>query len=495
MREVGDREKQRSIKPVKLNNSNVYDVICDVAEGLDRETAYAQINKYIIARLRLFKGNNARKTLYFIAEKEYVETEWKDMVSMHYINTSYSFKNTVMRFHLFSIPKVDQESYLGFFTLRSIDEIKIMLSMIYPNWPNITMGQVAYVMTYDKKIHLYGITLEIKTYPIFVQDMVVTKCAHAVIVSATKYLNEKHRLKKVKLTDIINSYTYSRVKSFPSSGLSSQQILEIFDKNNIPITCEELTLDFANNMVNEDIGLDKIKDKLKPGIDSWVESAIPVILGISFKKDEEYVHHVVQIIGHTAGEDHNYVLYDDSGVLSETLNGQRDFAIIVSWKQLKQVMKYSDYVIYPQYEKVYMGYDNMIERLCDYQKILMNNIDYQNKFGMLGRLPFKEARCLLVDNADIKDFLHRKKGDSILQKKYVDSTIDTVIEKNLPHYLWYCEIKLADKMFLVFLANPTYNTQTTKNIFINKEHLILSDRVSLLTKTKDKKIERKSEKK
>ncbi len=488
MREAKDRDRQISIKSVKLNNSNVYNIVCDVVGGLDRETAYAQINKYILARLRLFKGTNPRKSLYFIAEQEYVETEWKDMVSMHYINTSYSFRNTVMRFHLFLDRKVCQESYLGFFTLRSIDEIKIMLSMIYPNWSNITMGQPAYVMTYSKKIHLYGMTLEIKTYPLFVQDMVVTKCAHAAIVSATKYLNEKHRLKKVKLTDIINSYTYSRVKSFPTSGLSSQQMLEIFDRNNIPITCEELTLDFANDVVNEDIDLDKIKDRLKLSIDSWVESAIPVILGVSFRKDEEYVHHVVQIIGHTADEKRNYVLYDDSGVLSEILFGQRDFAIIVSWKQLKQVMKYSDYVIYPQYEKVYMGYNDMIKKLCGYQEILMNNIDYQNKFGMLGRFPFKEARCLLVDNVDIKAFFHRKKGDNLLKKNYVDNTIDVIIKKNLPHYLWYCEIKLADNMFLVFLANPTYNTHTTKNIFVNKEHLIFSDNISLLTRTKDREI-------
>jgi len=95
MREAGDKEKQINIKPTKLNSSNVYGVVRDVVEGLDRDTACAQINKYIIKRLRLFKGTNERRILYFVAEKEYVETEWKDMVSMHYINTSYSFKNTV----------------------------------------------------------------------------------------------------------------------------------------------------------------------------------------------------------------------------------------------------------------------------------------------------------------------------------------------------------------------------------------------------------------
>lgn len=487
MQEAGDKDKQISIKPAKLNNANVYNIICDVVEGLDKDTAYAQINKYIIARLRLFKGLNKRKSLYFIAEKEYVETEWKDMVSVHYINTSYAFRNTVMRFHLFSNQKICQDGYLGFFTLRSIDEIKIMLSMIYPNWSNITLNQKAYIMTYQKQIHLYGITLEINTYPLFVQDMVVTKCAHAAIVSATKYLNEKHKLKRVKLTDVLNSYTYSRVKSFPANGLSCQQILEIFDRNNIPITYEELSLDFANKIINEEKDLDKLKDKMKPNIDSWIESAIPVILGITFKKDdgdEEYVHHIIQIIGHTADKKRNYVVYDDSGVLGEILLGKRDFALLVSWKQLKQVLKYNDYVIYPQYEKVYIGYKDMMKKLCNYQETLMKNIEYQDKFGKFGKFPFKDARCLLADNVDIKDFFHKRKSDSVLLKNYVEDTIDTVVEKNLPHYLWYCEIKLTDNMFLVFLANPTYNVQTTKNIFINKEHLIFSDNISLLTTTK-----------
>lgn len=435
------------------------------------------------------------RNLFFVAEKEYVETEWKDMVSMHYINTSYVFKNMVMRFHLFSDKKMCQSSYLGFFTLRSIDEIRIMLSMIYPNWTNIILKQETYVMTYRKRIHLNGITLEIDTYPLFVQDLAVTKCAHAAILSVTKYLREKHGLKEVKLTDIINSYTYSRVKTFPVSGLSFQQMLEVFDRNSIPITYEELTLDFVNEPVNEDeIALDKVREKLKPSIDSWIESAIPVIFGISFKEnknDDELVHHVVQIIGHTFEENRKYVLYDDSGVLSEILFGYRDFAIIVSWKQLKQVLKYGDYVIFPQHEKVYIGYERMLKYLCDYQEELKDNLEYRNRFGMLSEIPFKDARCLLVDNVDVKSFLYAEKNRNILQKNYVNSAIDAIIKKSLPHYLWYCEVKLADDMFLVFLANPTYNMQTTKNIFINKEHLILPDNISLLTKIKGK-IEEKN---
>ncbi len=488
MPEVKDSQSEICIKPVEMTSNNIYNVISCVVDffNMDKETACAQIEKYIISRLRFFETNNVNKTVFFVSENEYVETEWKDMVSMHYINTTYKFKNTVMRFHLFSDEQACQESYLGFFTLRSVDEIRIMLSMIYPNWTNIRMENLLYVMTYKKVVHFFGKIFIMNTYPLFVQDMVVAKCAHAAILSATKYLNEKHRLKKVKLTDIINSYTYSRVKVFPATGLSCQQMLEVFDRNNIPITCDELSWDSDYESTDELNILENLKEKFRPTIDSWIESAIPVILGISFKKnktDPDYVHHVVQIIGHTSGKSRDYVIYDDSGVLGEILLGHRDFVFILSWKQIQEVMKYGDYVIYPQYEKVYMGYDDIKKYLCDYQSELNTNEDFKTKFLKLGQLPsFERARCLIADNVDIKNFLYRQKEKTKLLKEYVNNTIDAIISRNLPHYLWYCEIELSDQMLLVFLANPTYNTQTTKNIFINKEHLIFNENMGLLTR-------------
>ncbi len=89
---------------------------------------------------------------------------------------------------------------------------------------------------------------------------------------------------------------------------------------------------------------------------------------------------------------------------------------------------------------------------------------------------------MIADNVDIKNFLYRQKEKTKLLKEYVNNTIDAIISRNLPHYLWYCEIELSDQMLLVFLANPTYNTQTTKNIFINKEHLIFNENMGLLTR-------------
>ncbi|MDO4308373.1 MAG: hypothetical protein Q4C77_16250 [Eubacteriales bacterium] len=122
---------------VALNQTALYQIISSNFSDLNKAKTIEQIKKYILPKLKIFRGKNEKKTIYFLEESEYVETEWKDMVSMHYVNTSYELKNTVIRCHVFSKKQFDSKHYLGFFTLRPIDEIKVMVSFVYPNWNNI----------------------------------------------------------------------------------------------------------------------------------------------------------------------------------------------------------------------------------------------------------------------------------------------------------------------------------------------------------------------
>lgn len=121
---------------------------------IDGNILSEEINEYIWPRLDFLKGKSG-SSRYFLIEESYVETEWKDMISVHYINTSYLFSNTVMRVHIFMRKEVSNEAYMGFFTLRKIDEVRIMLSFIYPNWERIAYQRKhLYVMTYLKKVHI-----------------------------------------------------------------------------------------------------------------------------------------------------------------------------------------------------------------------------------------------------------------------------------------------------------------------------------------------------
>jgi len=76
------------------------------------------------------------KAKYVNIEKSYVETEWKDLISLHYINTTYAneLKNRVIRVHFFKEKVCSEDNYVGFITLRPIQEMQIALSYVFVNW-------------------------------------------------------------------------------------------------------------------------------------------------------------------------------------------------------------------------------------------------------------------------------------------------------------------------------------------------------------------------
>lgn len=435
-------------------------------EGISKNKSEAiqlDVNKHIISRLV-----NFGEDLYYYFEPEYIETEWKDMISVHYINTSYMTKGTVMRVHLFSTDYVSNENYLGFFSLRTIDDIDMMLSYIYPNWENITFDtdQSCYLMTYHKVIHLCGIELNIYTYPLFAQDTAVTSCSQASIISMSNYLKGKYNYPHIRILDINNCYTYGRKKMFPTLGLDPFQMLEIFDANGIPVDyqlCE-------NKKIEE----------VRAHIDYCVESALPVMLGVHISGGSQDSEHVLQIIGHTYGDDKKqYIIYDDSGYyIGIKEDGAKSkgssFTTIISWDKLKELLVESEthecgFIMYPLHEKIYILYNHMAKyhfRSCE-------RMLYSSVKGAI----IKAKRILIVDNNIVKEFLARTylDDDNMEEaneevRRYHERIVEQVnliVPRNLPHYLWVLEVERDNGNKFLFFADPTFNPSTRKNIFIN----------------------------
>ena len=73
-------------------------------------------DKYITCRF----GSIFADAKYVVIEQSYVETEWKDMISLHYINTTYAAKllPRTIRIHFFTAPKLADDECLGFITLQ-----------------------------------------------------------------------------------------------------------------------------------------------------------------------------------------------------------------------------------------------------------------------------------------------------------------------------------------------------------------------------------------
>lgn len=171
----------------------------DFFEDYEEEKIFHKIQELIFMSLNnttmyeLFKENIKRKiwsmlvqTQFYIIEDNYTETEWKDMISEHYIHTRYKYDAKVIRVHLFNAENNVDKSYLGYFTLRKINNNGMILSFIYPNWNVLSLEERnfknVYLITAKRKIHIYADEIEIATTPFFIQDGAVTCCAHANIL-------------------------------------------------------------------------------------------------------------------------------------------------------------------------------------------------------------------------------------------------------------------------------------------------------------------------
>lgn len=434
----------------KFNRTNLVKEICHLVQ-MNRALLGREIKEYVWPRLGFLQGRRNRADRFFLIEENYVETEWKDMISVHYINTSYNVQNTVIRVHLFMSSEINRKDYLGFFTLRKINETRIMLSFIYPNWPKLYyQRQQLYVMTYKKNVHIEGEEIGFYTYPLFIQDNITVACAQVCMISLTKYLHHKYDYNQIRISELYSAFSSGKTKTFPSFGLRPTQMIEIFNYYSIPIQYQAFPQ-------TDSPGPEY--DKFRSYIDFSVESAIPVILGITLGNNKR---HVIQIIGHTSQDRECYIVYDDSGCFLHDV-GIQGFVACVSWEQIKAYVKPAkSFLIYPLHEKVYIFYEDYKEKFLEmYQSVAPYRELECEQFSDVQR-----SRYFLADNREVKSFLRL----NVLNKETLTGIEKQAVEKlltmNMPHYVWCSEVPNKNGHFL-FFADPTYGKLTTKNIFLN----------------------------
>lgn len=449
----------------KFNRTNLVKSIKQVV-SIDDAILRKELKQFIWPRLDFLHGKR-QEDRYFLFENDYVETEWKDMISVHYINTSYHVQNTVMRVHIFLHDEISNRSYGGFFTLRKIDEARIMLSFIYPNWENIVYnGAALYVMTYVKRVHIQGQELLMHTYPLFVQDNITVACAQADIISMTKYLHNKFDSSMLRIKSLESAYSIKKTKMFPTTGLNPIQMLQVFSSCGISVNY--LTIKEKDN--EERVAL------YRNYVDYSIESAIPVLIGGQIQgQDGHFSKHVVQIIGHTKQNRQKYIVYDDSGFLIRNATKSDGFVKVMDWDDLYESMASGNsFLISPIHEKVYLTFDDIREllRLRYMATERLRNLEEKESSCL------ERTRYLLADNRTVKDFLKRKLADETLIASEIQQ-IERILQINMAHYVWYCEVPLEDG-FLLFIADPTYGKDTIHNIFYC-EALYCDEQMSLLS--------------
>jgi hypothetical protein len=400
---------------------------------------YYEFKEYFLDYLYiLFKNCKS-----FIFEKNYNDNYWSELYSLHYSKTTYSNSGKAMRIHLFSDFKAEKlkydneydfikKNYLGFITLRPVLDYSVMLSSVVPNWGNkkIDFGKEGYIMTYERKIHIGPHEIEVKTFSLFHQDGVVTKCAHADMLMLSYFMNRKGISKKLKIADTVETLHYNPL---PNTGLLGEDMLRILHQNDIPTK-----IYLVENPDDNDKKINIAK--------TYIESGLPLIV---YEHCND-VGHCVVVIGHT--KDDEFIIYDDSGAYFESSEGNRKFVGSVNKEKLFSFIQ-GKYFIAANLEGVYIYYEDYVGRLNEYIKSL-ENIDLQTP-----------KRSLLLLSSDVKTYLAANVADKDTEGYQKNSLCD-ILSKNFPMYLWCTIFDNIDKdVDLFFCADSTYNKYTIQNIF------------------------------
>jgi len=452
------------------------------------------VDKYLLSRADKIVGF----AKFYVLEDEYVEREWKEMVSLHYMNTTYYPKNSVMRIHFFKEESIDSDCYLGFVNIRPIcGEATISLSFVYPNWKVLAKEfrrlypvDPLYVMTYQRVVHVRGEELVMDTFPFFPQDGAITICAHAAMVMVTKFVRKTLGYDLVKLSDIVGRDHLSD-KTISREGIPLNKMIEVFKNAGIPTS---------------NVSYWQYQQIFKEWMDSYIESGLPVIIAGQ--------EHVVTIIGHTLDSEgyKKYVVYDDSGAFfrekdleSEEESKYKSFVDVVSFEDMEKYLLCPKDKIFDQKDKASLrgSTRKCFRQLEDYllrfrkgfmlapemEKVFMpfstirNNYEKFKKDVLVDKrgCEVKSERFLMVDNSVLKRFL----TTSVKIAEMTDEdkkNMESLMESNLPHYLWFCEFEVSKegKDFLMgAIADPTKHLKSTSNIFYDVS-LRLNKRLSLL---------------
>ena len=405
---------------------------------------YKQFSEGLLNRFDLI----AKQASFFLVEENYTEHTWKELHALHYANTNYSHSNKVMRVHFWNsdlieknrkVDDISQEDirngYLGYVTLRPVPDYNLMLSFIMPNWLVLKYDVEAWIMTYERRVHIVGGEVLIKTTPFYFQDTVFIRCAHADMLMFSLFLHHSYNFPRLSISDMIESNRYYPI---PNGGLEYSDMLDIFYRNKIPVNFYYK----PKRSVEKDFRIECIAV-----LNSYLESKLPVIV----YNDQ----HVVLVIGHTNESEKRFIVYDDSGYFLSDKAESKNFVGIVKAEDLFPDTG-ETYMIAATYERVYLNPQEYFHFLDDYLS------DYEKKEEDEFPSNFRQCRNIMVDNAILKGFLNKNCME--LDNPDIGKQMKLLLETDQPHYLWYSEYTCEDYRY-VLLADPTYPSATSETIF------------------------------
>lgn len=385
-----------------------------------------------------------KEDLFCVIEYPYVDKVYRDSYYHYYSSKHYTYQRDCIRVSLFNSeithddflnPARQSElnnKFLGFFVLRPTINALFGRSMISPMAFEVNSYKIS---SCKSNCLVYGVKLEVEGFPHSSQDGETIKCAETTIWTLMEYFGNKYPEYKpalpAKIHQALERFSYQR--QLPSNGLTMDQISFALKEFGFG------TRVYAFSAYGE---------TLHEIIDSYVESGIPVIVGLQSGN----IGHVIIAIGKQYGSKYNWDVIKEN---QEKLKGKDIGRIETSFIPAKYVVqddnlipyrlinfeqpgehyededcaKYEvDSIVVPLYPKIYL--EAVVAKELVIQVLEDRNVGYDFGSEYVFRFYLTSSRSFKNHVAKIPDMDFGLKNNILITK--------------MPKFIWCGEIYTQD---------------------------------------------------
>jgi hypothetical protein len=236
-----------------------------------------------------------RQNLYCVIEYPYVDKVYRDSFYHYYSSKHFTYQRDCIRIALFDgeitfndflTPENHdklKKNFLGFFVIRPTINAIHGRSMISPLAFENQDFQICRCKT---SCLVYGVKLEVEGFPFSSQDGETIRCAETTIWALMEYFGNRYAeyspALPAKIHKALERFSYER--QLPSNGLTMDQVSFALKE-----------FGFGTRIYS----MDAYQDELYGIIDNYIESGIPVLLGL---QNEEAGHVIIAIGKVSEGE-------------------------------------------------------------------------------------------------------------------------------------------------------------------------------------------------
>lgn len=411
----------------------------------DKIPAYIDNSLYctdaVANELKARIGKNAKTIL---IEHPYSDLDYNSVYSSFYTKQHRPRPKDCYRVHFFSDSELTENNYRGFLVLRP-SFIKRSLGRAQLDPRLLLNPGAAYVMQTDKfAANVAGELFHVSSFPWMAQETDVAICAHSATWSIIRYFSQKYpHHPQLLLDDVVQRAPLFLSRRIPSEGLNFLQISSILSQAGFH--CLFLSKDVHG------------PDKFMQNIFTYIESGIPIIVGLKRKQ------HAIVLIGH-GKIDHSKMpnpigKYCFSSSMIDSLIGVDDNELpYLEIGAADNIAGYNindlDYAIIPLYEKMFLPADIMLSKVTPFIEI-----------GGSGFPTSPVIRPYLTSSRSLK----RKTANS---SDINDALKDIILSVEMPKFVWCVDVASPDE-FRAGLNSGRIIIDATAGTYVPDPWLIL----------------------